>query len=87
MQSRDKRVPLDTWHLSETQENFFLGLSTSYVRFFTHTLCRGILHSATPSVTGAVPVQGSTGTLVARGEERIGQVRLAEFFDSGAKTS
>ena len=33
---------------------------------------QGILHSTTPSATGAVPVQVSAGQLVARGEERIG---------------
>ena len=33
---------------------------------------QGILHSATPSAAGAVPVQVSTGRHVARGEERIG---------------
>ena len=45
-----------------------------------HVLCsidhrhpyQGILHSTTPSATGAIPVQVSTGRLVARGEERIG---------------
>ena len=38
----------------------------------SQTLYEGILHSTTPSATGAVPVQVSTGQLVARGEERTG---------------
>ena len=70
MLSRDTRLPRDTWNLSEPQGNvsgnprpMFDSSETSY---------QGILHSTTPSATGAVPVQGSAGTLVARGEERIG---------------
>ena len=35
------------------------------------TSYQGTLHSTTPGTTGAIPVQGSTGTPVARGEERI----------------
>ena len=35
-------------------------------------LIKGTLHSTNPSATGAIPVQVSTGRLVARGEERIG---------------
>ena len=57
--SRDRRMPLDTWNLSDTQGKV-LWQSTSYVRFVTDTF-RGILHSATPSATGAIPVQVSTG--------------------------
>ena len=44
--------------------------STSFFRFITNTF-EGILHSAAPSATGAVPVHGSTGTPVARNQERI----------------
>ena len=38
----------------------------------SQTPYQGILHSTNPSATGAVPVHGSTGTLVARDDERIG---------------
>ena len=55
MRSRDKRLPLDAWHLSKSQGNvsgnprpLFDSSQTSY---------QGIIHSATPSATGAVPVQ------------------------------
>ena len=39
MLSRDKRLPLDTWNLSESQGNV-LWQSSSYVRFNTDTLSR-----------------------------------------------
>ena len=70
MLSRDKRLPLDTWNLSGPQENVF-GNPRRMFRFITNTF-EGILHSAAPSATGAVPVHGSTGTPVARDEERLG---------------
>ena len=70
MRSRDKRLPLDAWNLSEPQGNVFGNRRAMFES--SQTLYQGILHSTTPSATGAVPVQGSTGTLVATGEERIG---------------
>ena len=69
MVSRDRRLPLDTWNLSEPQENFF-GNPRSLIDS-SQTPHQGILHSITPSAQGAVPVRGSAGTLVARDEERI----------------
>ena len=71
MLSREKRLPLDTWNLSEPQGNICGNPRPMFDS--SQTLYQGILHSSTPSATGAVPVQGSTGTLVARGEERIGR--------------
>ena len=53
MLSRDRSMPLGTWNLSGPQRIFF-GNPTPY---------QGILHSTTPSATGAISV--------ARGEERI----------------
>ena len=38
----------------------------------SQTPYQGILHSTNPGATGSIPVQVSTGRLVARGEERIG---------------
>ena len=71
MLSREKkRLPLDTWNLSESQGNVFGHPRPMFDS--SQTPYRGFLHSTTPSATGAVPVQVSTGTLVARGEERIG---------------
>ena len=37
----------------------------------TPTPYQGFLHSTNPSATGSIPVQVSTGRLVAEGEERI----------------
>ena len=70
MLSCDKRLPLDTWSLSESKGNVFGN--PRLVFHPSQTSCPGILHSATPTATGALPVQGSAGTPVARGEERIG---------------
>ena len=68
--SCDKRLPLDTWNLSGSQENVFVNPRSRCES--PRTPCQGILHSTTPSATGAVPVHVCTETLVARGEERIG---------------
>ena len=68
MRSRDKRLPLDTWTLSEPQGNVFGNPRPMFDS--SQTPYQGILHITTPSATGAVPVQVSTGQLVARGEER-----------------
>ena len=70
MPSRDKRLPLDTWNLSASQGNVFGN--PRFMFDSPQTSWRRICHSTAPSATGAVPVQGSTGTIVARGEERIG---------------
>ena len=70
MLSRDKRLPLDTWNLSGTHGNFYGNPRPVFNS--TQTPYQGILHSTTPSATGAVPVQVSTGHTVMRSEERIG---------------
>ena len=70
MLSRDRSMPLDTWNLSGTQGNVFGNPRSMFDS--SPTLYQGILHSTNPSATGAIPVQVSTGTPVARGEERIG---------------
>ena len=62
-------LPLDTWELFGSQENFFVNPRPMFDSSRTH---QGILHSTSPSATGGIPVQRSTGRPVARGEERIG---------------
>ena len=64
----DKRLPLDTWNLSEPQGNFF-GNPRPMLES-SQTPHQGILHCTTPCATDAVPVQVSTGRPLARGEER-----------------
>ena len=60
MLSCDKRWPLDTWNLSGSQENVFVNPRSLFES--SQTPYQGILHSATPSATGAVPVHVCTGT-------------------------
>ena len=69
--SRDRSMPLDTGKLSGTTGKTFFG-NPRPMFDSSQTLYQGILHSTNLKATGAVPVQGSTGRLVARGEERIG---------------
>ena len=64
------RLPLGTWNLSGPQEIFFCNPRPMFES--SQTLYQGILHSTTPSATGAVPVHVCTGTPVATSEERIG---------------
>ena len=66
----DERLPLDTWNLSRSQENVFGN--PRFMFESSQTPYHGILHSTTPSATGAVPVHVCAGTPVARGEELIG---------------
>ena len=54
--SCDKRLPLDTWNLSGPQENVF-GIPR-FMFDSSQTPYHGILHSATSSATGALPVHG-----------------------------
>ena len=75
MLSGDKRLPIDTWNLFGSQENV-----NANPRSMFETPYQRILHSTTPSATGAVPVHGSTGTLVARGEGRIGSTITMPTF-------
>ena len=70
MPSCDRRLPLDTWNPSGQQENVFANPRSMFES--SQTPCQGILHSTTPSATGAVPVHVCTGTLVARSEDRTG---------------
>ena len=70
MLSRDQSLRPDTWNLSGTQGNFFGNPRSTFDS--TQTPYQGIFHSLNQSSAGAVPVQVSTGTPVARGEERIG---------------
>ena len=84
MPSRDKRLPLDTWNLSEPQGNIFGNPRPRPVFDSSQTPYQGTVHSTTPSATGAVPVQVSTGQPVARGEERI---ESTEFYGWTAKTA
>ena len=67
MLSLEKRLPPDTWNLSEPQGNVFGNPRPMFDS--SQTPCQGILHSAT---AGAVPVQVRARQPVARGEERIG---------------
>ena len=60
---------LDTWNLSETQGNVFGNPRPIFN--LTQTPHQGTLHSTNPSATGSIPVQVSTGRLVARGGEQI----------------
>ena len=69
MLSRDERLPLDTWNLSEPLGNVFGSPRSMFES--SQALYQGILHSTNPSATGAITVQVSTGRPVARGEERI----------------
>ena len=63
-------MPLDTWNLSGTQGNVF---GNPRLMFDSLQMpYQGILHSTNQSATGGIPVQRSTGGLVARGEEQIG---------------
>ena len=70
MLSRDRSMPLHAWNLSGTEENVFGNPRSVFDS--SQTPYRGILHASNQSATGAIPVQVSTGTPVARGEERIG---------------
>ena len=65
MLSCDKRLPVDTWNLSGSQENVFVNPRSMFES--SQTPHQGILHSATPSAAGAVPLQVSTGRHVVRG--------------------
>ena len=64
-------MPPDTWNLSGTQGNVFLG-NPRHMLDSSQMLYQGIPHSTHQSATGGIPVQGSTGRSVARGEERSG---------------
>ena len=68
MLSRDRSMPFDEWNLTEAQGNFF-GNPRSM--FDSSQTPQGIVLSTNPSATSSIPMQASTGRLVARREERI----------------
>ena len=70
MPSCDRRLPLDTWHRSGSQENVFANPRSTLES--SQTPHRGIHHFATSSAAGEAPAFISTKRLVAREEERIG---------------
>ena len=84
MLNRDKRVPLDTWILSEPQGNVF-GNPRPVIDS-SQTPHQGMLHSLTQSAAGAVPVQVGTGQAVARGEERIGSTATMSMSERRPST-
>ena len=71
MLSHKRSMPPDTWNLSGTQGNVCDNPRSMFDS--SQTPCQGILHSTNPSATGAIPVQVTTGRLVARSEERSGE--------------
>ena len=70
MLSCDRSMPLDTWNLSGTQGNVFGNPRSTFGS--SQTPYQKMLHRTNQSAIGAIPVQVSTGRLVAGGEERIG---------------
>ena len=70
MLSCDKRLQLDTWNRSGSQENVF-ATSRSTLESL-QTPYRGIHPFMTHNAAGEAPALVSTGALVARGEERFG---------------
>ena len=73
MSSRYQSLRPDTWSVWDKGKRFWQ--STSSNRFITDTLTR-----TNPSATGAIPVQVSTGTPVARGEEQTGSTIPMPMF-------
>ena len=71
MSSRDRSTPLDTWNLSGTQGNVFLAIHVPCSLHHRHCI-KEFLHSSTPSATGGIPVQRSTGRPVARMKNELG---------------
>ena len=61
---RDKRLPLDTWNTSGSQENVFGSQVSTFDSSRNHY--QGIHHHTTPGVTGSVPQAIGTGTSFAR---------------------
>ena len=71
-------MPLDTWNLSGTQGNVFDN--PRHMIDSSQTPYLGILHSTNQSATGRIPVQKSTGGLVAKSEEQTGNtVPMSSF--------
>ena len=70
MPSCDRRLPLDTWHRSGSQENVSANPRSTLES--SQTPYRGIHQFATSSAADGAPAFISTKRLVAREEERIG---------------
>ena len=66
MLSRDKRLPLDTWNTSGSQENVFGNQFSTFDSSQNHH--QEIHHCTTPRETGSVPQAIGTGTSFARDE-------------------
>ena len=71
MLSRDQSLRSGTWNVSGTQEKRFFGNPQAVIDS-SQIPHQGILHYTNQSATGGIPVQRSTGRLVAKGEEQIG---------------
>ena len=71
-----KRLPLDTWNLSEPQGNVFGNRRPMFDS--SQTPYQGIRHSTNPSATGAVPVQVSTGQSPGRESSERGPVSASK---------
>ena len=69
MLSRDKRLPLDTWNTTGSQENVSGNQLSTFDSSPNHR--QGIHCCTTPIETGSVPQAIGTGTCFARDEERI----------------
>ena len=73
-----QKQPSETWNLCETQGNVSGNPRIMFVS--SQTPYQGILHSTTPSASGAIPVQVRTGKPVTGSEERNREHRSnAEF--------
>ena len=82
MLSRDKCMPLDTWNLSGTQGNVFFG-NPRPMFDSSQAPYQGILHSTTPSATGAIPVQGDLSREV---EHEFGAQHQCRCLQEGRQT-
>ena len=71
-------MPLDTWNVFGTQGNVFGNPRSMFGS--SQTPCQGMFHFTNLSATVAIPVQVSTGRLVARCEERIGSTTPMPTF-------
>ena len=78
MLSRDQSLRSDTWNLSGTQGNV-VGNPRAVIDP-SQTPYQGILHSTNQSATGGIPVQWSSGRLVAKGEEQTGSTIPVPIF-------
>ena len=86
MPSCDRRLPLDTWNRSGSQENVFAN--PRWTLESSQTPYRGIHQFATPSAAGEAPAIIGTKRLVTREEERSGNtIPMPTFTRRPATTS